>query len=257
MLLKIKGVFFDFFGTLVVPKDMNLKWSVWYYSVYPLYEKNGISVPHDIFAGICETFWDNIYADHDRSLTPFEKRLISQLEFYGIEMSVQQARDLAFEISDAWFGEHYLDSEALRLLSYIKKKRKTALVTNFDHPPFIKIMLDRYNIRSLFDSVVISGEVGIRKPNPDIFNTALSETGLSCEEVIYVGDSIVDFRAAILAGIIPVIIRRDGQHDPSSPGGVEKVYEKTDALLNEFFINGQIDLVSKLSDVKRTITNYV
>jgi len=67
----------------------------------------------------------------------------------------------------------------------------------------------------------------------------------------------VDFRAAILAGIIPVIIRRDGQHDPSSPGGVEKIYEKTDAFLNEFFMNGQLDLVSKLSDLKRTITHYV
>lgn len=255
--MKIKGVFFDFFGTLVVPKDLNLKWSEWYYSVYPLYRRSGLTVPHDIFTKICETFWDNIYDDRDRAFTLFEKRLISQLEFYGIEVSAQQARGLAFEISDAWFEEHYLDCEALRLLSYIKKKRKTALVTNFDHPPFIRIMLERYDIRGLFDSVVISGDVGIRKPDPDIFNSALSETGLSCGEVIYVGDSIVDFRAAILAGIIPVIIRRDGQHDPSSPGGVEKIYEKTDALLNEFFINGQIDLVSKLSDVKRALTNYV
>ncbi len=249
----IKGVFFDFFGTLVIPKDMSLRWSVWYHSVYPIYKKNGINVQSDVFASIAKTFWSNLYDDQEQGISPFEKRLASQFEFYGMEVSSATINTLASEISEAWFDQHYLDDEAFAVLRYFKKKMKTALITNFDHPSFIWIMLARYRILDFFDSVIISGDVGMKKPTPEIFNPALTETGLTYEDVVYVGDSIIDFRAALLAGILPIIIRREGQHDSTIPGNVETVYEKSDTLLHKLSLTGQIEVVSRLSDVKKTV----
>ena len=254
--MTIKGVFFDFFGTLVVPRDINLKWSGWYPSVYPLYKEAGIDIRRDVFDKICETFWSNIYEDQCSVIPPFEKRLASQFEYYGMKITSAQVKNLAFRISQAWFDEHYLDNEVVDLLRYFKKKMKMALITNFDHPPFMRIMLEHYKIHKFFDSVIISGEVGVKKPMPEIFNPALTETGLSYSDVVYIGDSIMDFQAAIRAGIIPIIIRRDGQHDSSKPGNVESAYEKTDTLLHELFLNGQIDIVSSLSAVKDTVKKY-
>jgi len=254
--LNIRGVFFDFFGTLVVPANLNLKWSEWYPSVYSLYEKNGIKIPHDNFLIICETFWSSKYNDHCSGYTLFEKRLLSQIESYGITTSRSQIKTLADEVSEAWFEEHYLDREAADLLKFFKDNGKTALITNFDHPPLIRLMLERYNIAEYFDSVIISGDIGVKKPEPEIFLPALAETGLSHNDVIYVGDSIMDFRAALHAGILPIIIRREGQHDPKGPGNVEAVYEKTDAILNELSLAGQIDIISKLSEVKTAIIKH-
>ena len=39
---------------------------------------------------------------------------------------------------------------------------------------------------------MISGEVGIKKPSPEIFSIAIAETGLQPSEVAFVGDSIDD-----------------------------------------------------------------
>ena len=254
--MNIRGVFFDFFGTLVVPSNLNLKWSEWYPSVYPLYKKNGIQIPHKNFITICETFWSSKYDDNCSGFTLFEKRLLSQIEFYGITASPDRIKTLADEVSEAWFEEHYLDREAVELLKFFKEKGKTALITNFDHPPLIRLMLERYNITEYFDSVIISGDVGVKKPEPEIFLPALAETGLSHNDVIYVGDSIMDFRAALHAGILPIIIRRKGQHDPKSPGSVEAAYERTDTLLQELSSAGQIDIISKLSEIKTAIIKH-
>jgi len=254
--LVIKGVFFDFFGTLVIPWDPDLKWSEWYPSVYSLYKKNGIDIHYKDFNFICKTFWSDSYKDSCQGLTLFEKRLLSQIESFGINASHEQIKNLAYDVSEAWFEEHFLDREAVEILEYFNKNQKTALITNFDHPPFIRTMLNRYSIANLFDSVIISGDVGVKKPVPEIFLPALAETGLSNNEVVYVGDSIMDFRAALHAGILPILIRREGQHDPSTPGRVEPLYEKTDIQLHELSLTGQIDIIPSLSQLKNVLKKY-
>ena len=133
---------------------------------------------------------------------------------------------------------------------------KIALITNFDHPPLIRLMLKRFNIIDFFDSIIVSGDVGVKKPMPEIFLPALEETGLTSDAVVYIGDSIMDFRAALQAGILPIIIRRKGQHDPTNPGSVEKIYEKTDTMLRELFNNGQIEIISRLSEAKDVVIKH-
>jgi FMN phosphatase YigB (HAD superfamily) len=44
----------------------------------------------------------------------------------------------------------------------------------------------RESIDALFELVVISGEVGMRKPNPDIFTHALDLLGIPPERVVFV-----------------------------------------------------------------------
>lgn len=52
--------------------------------------------------------------------------------------------------------------------------------------------IDAENLRSYFDSIVISSEYGIHKPDKRIFDIALSKSGLSAEECIFVGDDPVN-----------------------------------------------------------------
>ena len=64
-------------------------------------------------------------------------------------------------------------------------------------------------LRPFFDAVVVSGDVGVKKPDPAIFTPALEQTGLTTDEALFVGDSPEDDVAgARAAGLQPVLIRR-------------------------------------------------
>lgn len=76
---------------------------------------------------------------------------------------------------------------------------KTCLVSNSwgnEYP--------RHDWDGLFDAVVISGEIGMRKPEPRIFRHALDRIGLPGEECVFIDDieaNIVAARALGIAGI--------------------------------------------------------
>ncbi|HEV7656870.1 MAG TPA: HAD family phosphatase [Mycobacteriales bacterium] len=57
---------------------------------------------------------------------------------------------------------------------------------------------------TLFDAVVISGEVGLRKPDPAIFVLAAERLRLPAEQIVFVDDLRPNVRAAAAAGMVGV-----------------------------------------------------
>jgi epoxide hydrolase-like predicted phosphatase len=57
---------------------------------------------------------------------------------------------------------------------------------------------------TLFDAVVISGEVGLRKPDPAIYALAAREVGVAPNECVFVDDIAANVRGAVSAGMIGV-----------------------------------------------------
>jgi len=57
-------------------------------------------------------------------------------------------------------------------------------------------------IDRLFQALIVSDEVGVRKPSKEIFEMALGHLGVLREEVLFVGDSLTDdYEGAVRAGI--------------------------------------------------------
>ena len=56
----------------------------------------------------------------------------------------------------------------------------------------------------MFDAVVISGEVGMRKPDADIFEHTLALLGLMAQECVFVDDLSRNVRAAMALGFVGV-----------------------------------------------------
>jgi putative hydrolase of the HAD superfamily len=52
--------------------------------------------------------------------------------------------------------------------------------------------LEELEVGARVDVVVLSGEVGARKPEPAIFERALSELGVDAANALFVGDRLVD-----------------------------------------------------------------
>ncbi len=76
-------------------------------------------------------------------------------------------------------------------------------------------------IEHYFAAVVISGEVGLAKPDPAIFRVALEEVRLEPEGVWHVGDSLItDVAGAKAAGLTAVwlnrrgLLRKEGDPEP-------------------------------------------
>jgi len=57
---------------------------------------------------------------------------------------------------------------------------------------------------TLFDAVVISGEVGLRKPDPAIYALAAQRLELPPDEIVFVDDLSPNVRAAAAAGMVGV-----------------------------------------------------
>jgi epoxide hydrolase-like predicted phosphatase len=68
---------------------------------------------------------------------------------------------------------------------------------------------DRALMGELFDGVVISSEVGLRKPDPAIYELAAERTGLPPERCVYVDDIGGNLKPARALGMATVLHRGD------------------------------------------------
>ena len=101
------------------------------------------------------------------------------------------------------------------LLRELRARYRLAVVSNFDYAPTARGILEREGIDHLFETVVVSDEVGWRKPQPVIFETALRRLGVSNREAVYVGDRPdLDVAGAHGVGMDAVWINRDGSPLP-------------------------------------------
>ena len=75
-------------------------------------------------------------------------------------------------------------------LEYIRDQDyRLAIVSNFDYAPTAYMLIDKFEIRSLFEEIIISAEVGWRKPNDIIFNKALDDLKIKSNQALFVGDN--------------------------------------------------------------------
>jgi putative hydrolase of the HAD superfamily len=66
---------------------------------------------------------------------------------------------------------------------------------------------DRSDWHEMFDAVVISGEVGMRKPERAIFELALDRIGLPAGECVFIDDMPDNVAAATEAGLVGIVHR--------------------------------------------------
>lgn len=101
------------------------------------------------------------------------------------------ARFLAAEYH-AWRPAHALAATTHALLELLRERGlKLGLVSNgFDPPDLARAELERVGVAQLLDVIVLSPEVGVRKPDPAIFRKALDTIGVAPENALFVGDML-------------------------------------------------------------------
>ena len=74
-----------------------------------------------------------------------------------------------------------------------------------------KLVSHRYAFFGLFESILISGQVGLVKPNPLIFNLMLANIGRPAGDCIFIDDSPVNTDAAGRLGFRAILFESPGQ----------------------------------------------
>jgi HAD superfamily phosphatase (TIGR01668 family) len=89
----------------------------------------------------------------------------------------------------------------------ITSGRRLAIVSNANDEANVQRLIDTIALRRYFDPIIVSAAVGIRKPNPAIFEIVLQQWNLPAEECLMVGDTLdADILGAQRAGLHTVWI---------------------------------------------------
>jgi FMN phosphatase YigB (HAD superfamily) len=113
------------------------------------------------------------------------------------------------------------------LLRRLAERYRLAVVSNFDYTPTALDILQRAGVVELFDTIVVSDEIGWRKPRRDIFDAALGRLGVRAGESLFVGDRAdMDVLGAQQIGMDAAWINRDAE--PLPAGIARPTYEIRD-----------------------------
>lgn len=108
----------------------------------------------------------------------------------------------------AWDPARQMGDSTHALLDALRARGlKLGLVSNvFDPPALLHRDLEQMGLAERLDAVVFSSEVGRRKPDPLIFETALARLGVDPESALFVGDRrYEDVRGAAEVGMRTVL----------------------------------------------------
>ena len=119
---------------------------------------------------------------------------------------------------DAYFSPWILtlQKDVLPALSDLRKACRIGLISNFTNTKYIHKSLRDLGISDYFDCVMVSENVGWRKPHPTIFKKFLGTLKVEAEETLFVGDELeADIQGAKEVGMKTAQIVRDDHKEAS------------------------------------------
>jgi len=139
------------------------------------------------------------------------------------------------EIDAAWTAMILdIPADRIRYLEELKKSYRLFLLSNTNEIHRIKFHLDfetdfGYSFYDLFERNFYSHEMGMRKPNPQIYIQALKEAGLEPEETLFIDDMEENIEAAKTIGM-KVLHIKPGTLLEKLPGFLKDNYPSIDLI---------------------------
>jgi putative hydrolase of the HAD superfamily len=123
---------------------------------------------------------------------------------HGVDLEDGDLRLFLTAAHDVWASYYSLAASTHALLEALRARGlRLALVSNTASPEWLlRPVLERQGLVERVDAVVLSSEVGKRKPHPAIFERALDEVGVRPDKTLFVGDRLdADVLGASRAGM--------------------------------------------------------
>jgi len=102
-------------------------------------------------------------------------------------------------IKDEFFGGDVIDHELVEFIRSLRKKVHVGLISNaWDG---MRPFLVKSGLIELFETVIISAEVGAMKPDAKIYRLALEQAGVQASEAVFIDDMPVNIDACKQIGM--------------------------------------------------------
>jgi len=138
-------------------------------------------------------------------------------EYYNkASVGKMTAHDLWKAVSiDPRLEDEYLQGFELTpgLLDFLKKAESRGIemwCLSNDLAEWSQKLRNRFGLQQFFRGVIISGDVGLRKPDPMIFRLLLERSGVPAKQLLFVDDNPKNIIAAAALGIDSVLFSPTG-----------------------------------------------
>jgi epoxide hydrolase-like predicted phosphatase len=103
------------------------------------------------------------------------------------------------DLLDRFFAGDQVDAELVDYIRSLKSKYKIGIISNAW--PHLDDLLDRWQIADAFSIIVGSGDEGVMKPDPRIYEMALERLEVLPEESVFIDDFIENIKSAQKLGM--------------------------------------------------------
>ncbi len=157
---------------------------------------------------IQDDWWEGRISNADMTRETWRRALAS----VGVAADAAELDRLVTRDHEAARRSHQRFPDVLDALAAVADAGfRLALVTN-GGGDLQREKLRDIGIEDAFEVIVVSGEVGVAKPDPRIFERALESLGVTADRAAHVGDTLSsDIEGAIAAGVRPVWLNRKGE----------------------------------------------
>ncbi len=206
----IRAIVFDLFDTLV---DL-------YTEKMPRVEHRGVTIPasaravHAALPGRCGIDFDTFASmldevDRGFGVSHYQEgiELPSELRFATLceRLGLMDDR-LPLLLADVHMGllreQVAMPLHHVGLMTSLGERAVLGLCSNFSHASTAHAILEDYGLDEHLSAIVISEDVGIRKPRDEIFQEVLSRLSVAADETLHVGGSLdADVAGAAAVGI--------------------------------------------------------
>ena len=203
----IKAVGFDLFNTLITMELLALKDALT--RLTGSLKENGFAIDHGQFVKAHSEavldFLEQTKRDGRESHNRFW--ISTALAKLGHDVSPDDPHiSAAVDVYFSAFIQHATIIPGTReMLATLRDRYRIGLLSNFTHPPAARNLITQLELEPFFEVVLISGDLGYRKPQQSVFRELILQLGVEKDQIAFVGDDPeADVAGALRAGLQPI-----------------------------------------------------
>jgi HAD superfamily hydrolase (TIGR01549 family) len=211
---RFDAVIFDLGGTLIFfdgswPEILKQADKALFAYLYSM----GLSLDEEQFLGQFRDQMEVYYRERETEFIEYTTRHVLReiLKAWGYpelpEPLLRSALEITYSVSQPYWKTE-ADSHAV-LQDLASQGYRLGMISNAGDDADVQVLVDRAELREYFDFILTSAGLGIRKPNPRIFETGLDRWKIPAGRVAMVGDTLgADILGAQLSGLTGIWITR-------------------------------------------------
>lgn len=232
--MQIKNVLFDF-GDTLVQASPQYSLDTCLSRLLDCLARNGISVSLEDCKKAYEATYQRIFSRKSLREITYSTAVSRTLRLLGYSSKPDDKAtvEAADAFMECWINARTMEKSVPSILRNLKRRYNLGVISNLEYPPAVSRTLERFGVVDLFDAIIVSADVGWRKPSPKIFRKAMETMRISASETVYVGDELDhDIEGATKVGMHTVLLKRPSTNMAASIVKPDIIIHEWKELLN-------------------------